>query len=341
MIDRFPTNLGAGSMRGPHLVLALVACACSQPSSPDFRCIECSTADECVGTAACKLGYCVEEGQDPRRCPARVGLDAGPPAASDAATSIPDAGLPLAADAATSIPDAGFAGRDAAAAGEDAALSGRDASSLPADAAAVAGADATPAYVQSNIFEPVTPQDGLDLAFAQDLKAGDALVASVCWSLSFDDVETVRDSLGNTFVRLVGPTANSTMSLSCAIYGASASVASGPDTVTVGLVTASGIQLAAMEVSGVSAQPFDAMCGNSGTGTSPTSNAASSSQPNELVFGGIYCDHRCDPGAGFTSGAFTEGNGIEYKIVSATGSYSADFTQYPSGGFVAQMVTLK
>ena len=111
---------------------ALAGLGCSGESST-FTCQPCDSIDECAGGLLCKLGYCVNTDQDPRRCPART-ADSGVVAQSDAGSPVPDATVqgPDASapglDGSTPIIDAGSPAPDARAQGPDASAPGLDGS---------------------------------------------------------------------------------------------------------------------------------------------------------------------------------------------------------------------
>src|SRR5215472_7742328 len=67
-------------------------------------------------------------------------------------------------------------------------------------------AAATITYVQGNYSTPQTPQTTVKVTFTAAQLAGDLNVVVVGWNDSTATVNTVTDTVGNTYTRAVGPT---------------------------------------------------------------------------------------------------------------------------------------
>lgn len=105
------------------------------------------------------------------------------------------------------------------------------------------------------------------------------------------------------------------------------------------------------EWSGVDATPFDVTASGNGTSTSPSSGStATTAQADELLIGAV--SHQgstisCVPGGSFTqlndvlTGASTAVCGAAYRIVSATGAYSSDWTLGSSQIWTCAIATFK
>src|SRR5262249_54557105 len=98
---------------------------------------------------------------------------------------------------------------------------------------------ATITYVQGNYSTPQTPQTTVKVTFTAAQLAGDLNVVVVGWNDSTATVNTVTDTVGNTYTRAVGPTIISS-ALSQSIYYAKNILPSGAgaNSVTVTFSTA-------------------------------------------------------------------------------------------------------
>ena len=82
------------------------------------------------------------------------------------------------------------------------------------------------------------------------------------------------------------------------------------------------------EYAGLATSPLDQVSSQTGTGTAVTSGAKTTKQANELIFGYASVDHCViSGGTGFSVRQTAGCNMSEDMIVSATGTYSATFTQ--------------
>jgi hypothetical protein len=171
--------------------------------------------------------------------------------------------------------------------------------------------------------------------------AADLNVVVVGWGDTTSSISSVTDSLGNIYIRAVGPTRNTALQQS--IYYAK-NIIGGSNTVTVTFNQAATYpDVRILEYTGASAtSPLDVTAAAAGTGKSATSGAAVITSPNELIFGaGTSATNFSAAGSGFTSRIINIfGDIAEDKQVNSTGSYSATGTN-KSSTWVMQMATFR
>ena len=195
-----------------------------------------------------------------------------------------------------------------------------------------------------------TPQSqviSVKVSYPQAQKAGDLNLVVVGWNDTSATVQSVTDSLGNSYALAAGPVKGTALTQS--IYYAK-NILGGSNSVTVTFSQAAVFpDVRILEYKGLSTTaPLDVTAGASGTSGSNTlvsSGSATTTSASELIFG-----------AGTTSGAFgkagtsfkaevitADGDIAEDEVVSATGSYSAtaSLAAYGSQKWVMQMVSLK
>ena len=202
-------------------------------------------------------------------------------------------------------------------------------------------------FVQVASATPSGTQSSVKVTFSQTQTAGDLNLVAVGWNDTSATVQSVTDSVGNTYVLAAGPLKGTALTQS--IYYAK-NILAGSTTVTVTFSKgAVSPDVRILEYKGLSTTaPLDVTAGASGTSGSNalvSSGSATTTSANELIFG-----------AGITSGAFSkagtsfkaevitaEGDIAEDEVVSATGSYSATASlgAYGSQKWIMQMVTLK
>ncbi len=89
---------------------------------------------------------------------------------------------------------------------------------------------------------------------------------------------------------------------------------------------------------------LDVVAGASGNSVTTNSGTATTTSPNELIFGAnTVATLTASPGSGFTSRIITSPDGdiAEDRVVSAIGTYSATASLNSAGPWVMQMVTFK
>jgi len=197
-------------------------------------------------------------------------------------------------------------------------------------------------FVQVAAATPPTPQTSVMVTYPQPQVQGDLNIVVVGWNDTVATVQSVTDSLGNSYTLALAPTAGTALTQS--IYYAPI-VLSGSNTVTVTFSQAATLpDVRVLEYSGLSATgPLDVTAGTSGSGTLASSGSATTNFASELIFGADTSSVATQgPGQGFTSRIVTsDGNLAEDEIVSVTGSYAATAPLTTSGPWVMQMVTFK
>ncbi len=189
------------------------------------------------------------------------------------------------------------------------------------------------AYAQSSSNVSFQAATGLAASFTSNTTAGNAIVVAA--STEGSAISSVTDTQGNTYVQALTSGSN-------AIWYAT-SIKGGADTVTAIFAASTGFSLIYIhEYSGLATVPVDQVSSQSGTGTAVTSGAKTTTQASELLFGYASVDHCVLSGTSGFSVRQTAGcNMSEDMIVSATGTYSATFTQNVSSGWTGLMVTFK
>ena len=181
--------------------------------------------------------------------------------------------------------------------------------------------------------------------------AGDFNVLIISWwnplpPATLANIQSVVDSKGNTYTLAVGPTVDpdTTLLEAQAIYYAKniGAATAGANVITVTFdkaVDFPGIRMA--EYSGVDKfTPFDVGIGTVGNSTTPTTSNIATTYANDLlVAGNVLEATNTAAGANYTSRAITtlDGNIIEDRIVTATGSYNATSAANGSGHWVMQV----
>jgi hypothetical protein len=185
--------------------------------------------------------------------------------------------------------------------------------------------------------------------FSQAQGAADLIVLVVGWVGGAVPITQVSDSVGNGYATAFGPTRISA-GISQSIYYAKgiAAAPAGTNTVTVTLGAAvNPLDLRALEYAGLDpVAPLDTAAGFGGRNTSADSTPVTTGTPRELVFGaGITLGSFTGAGAAFTlrkltSTTFNLGV-VEDRVVSSTGSYSADAPLASNASYVMQVATFR
>jgi len=191
-----------------------------------------------------------------------------------------------------------------------------------------------------------TPQSSvstLATTFPGAQTAGNLNVVVVGWNDATSNVTGVTDSQGNTYSLAIGPTRGTNLSQS--IYYAK-NIKSGANTVTVTFNQAAAfVDMRILEYAGLSTTaPLDVTAGAIGNSTAPSSGAATTTSPSELIFGAntVWTGNTV-AGPSFTIRIITtpDGDLAEDRVVTTTGSYNASSTLSSAGPWVMQMVTFK
>ncbi len=200
-------------------------------------------------------------------------------------------------------------------------------------------------YVQGNYATPQTPQTTVSVTFTAAQAAGDLNVVVVGWNDSTAVVNSVTDKSGNVYTRAVGPTVLSG-ALSQSIYYAKNIVAAASgNTVTVTLSPAAAWpDIRIVEYSGADpSNPVDVTAAGTGNSATSTAGPATTTNPTDLIFGAnMVGAFTKAAGSGFTQRINTspDGDFVEDRMVTATGSYSAT-ASLGTGAWVMQMVAFR
>jgi hypothetical protein len=232
-----------------------------------------------------------------------------------------------------------------AAAGTYSLTATSQADATKSDSATVMVTAASPslAFVQAAAATPQSPVSTVTVIYAAKQTAGNLNVVVVGWNDSTSAVNSVSDSLGNTYLLAVGPTAGTALSQS--IYYAK-SIESGNNSVTVTFNRAAvNPDVRILEYAGLDpVSPLDVTASAVGNSNNASSGSATTTLSNELIFGAdMVFTSTPAAGSGFTSRVITSPDGdiAEDKVVSTTGINSATSTLSSAGPWVMQMVTFK
>jgi hypothetical protein len=252
------------------------------------------------------------------------------------ATAGGDAGLDASAsDAEAAVPDSGGTGGDA-----------------PFGDGPLDGADEPPpvapiAFVQIAASSPSGFVASVTAKFALAQIAGDLNVVAIGWNDATSSVSQVTDSSGNTYALAIAPTVVGS-DISQTIYYAKniSAAAAGANSVTVTFVEPANVpDLRILEYSGLDpANPLDATASGSGNSAGPaTTPAASTKTARELLFAaGMTTDLYSAAGSGFTMRLVSnDGDMVEDRTVSATGSYSGSASLGASCEWIVQLATFR
>ena len=212
--------------------------------------------------------------------------------------------------------------------------------------------DATPlaasiSFVQGNYATPQTPQTTVNVKFLATQEPGDLNVIVVGWNDSTAVVNTVTDTSGNTYTLALGPTVLNG-SLSQSIYYAKNILANaaGSNIITITFsVAAAYPDIRILEYSGVdSKNPVDVTAAKSGNSKTSRSGSVTTTNAKDLLFAAnIVGTFTGNAGTGFTNRMITSPDGdlVEDRLVTATGSYNATAPLNESGPWIMQMVALR
>ena len=200
------------------------------------------------------------------------------------------------------------------------------------------------AHVQTNTLYQTTTATTIAQTFASASTSGNLIVVHLDWDKQIIHINTVTDTKGNTYHRIIGPTnwngANYGAELWYA-YNITGGGAAIKVTATLTGAPTSFSQIYISEYSGIlsTANPLDQSSVAIGNATAVSSGAKTTTQTNELIYGAsIGASGVLSVGAGFTANSTANSNIIEDKHVLTTGSYSTTFTS-ASGNWIAQMAT--
>ncbi len=201
-------------------------------------------------------------------------------------------------------------------------------------------------YVQGNYGTPQSAQASLAVKYTAAQQQGDLNVVVVGWNDSTATVKSVTDSAGNSYALAVGPNVLSGVASQAIYYAPNiASAAAGANSVTVAFSGAAAYpDIRIAEYRGLAvAAPVDVVAGASGSSATASSGPVTTTNANDLIVGADLTVQYTVVGSGFTSRILTvpDGDILEDRTVTATGSYAATASISPAGQWVMQLVAFK
>jgi hypothetical protein len=184
----------------------------------------------------------------------------------------------------------------------------------------------------------------IDAGLYQPIVAGDLIVVIIGWWDTTSSVVSVTDTLGNNYIRAVGPTVsagNASQSIYYAIANSSAPMASVTVTFDNALVPAADLRMA--HYSGVDpVNPLVGAVGGTGNGTAMDSGSVSVPAGSLLVSGNYIEQYLVSIGPGFIQRDISElSHFIADKTVPSAGSYNATATQDNCCFWILQMAAFR
>jgi hypothetical protein len=205
----------------------------------------------------------------------------------------------------------------------------------------------TISFVQVNSATPQSAQATVSVPYTAPQFAGDLNIVVVGWNDVSHTVSAVTDTVGNHYTAAVGPTQYSAGGLSQTIYYAKniSAAGAGANAVNVTFNAAAAYpDIRILEYSGASlTSPVDITSSATGNSATSATTAVTTSNANDLLFAAnMVSTGTPGSGSGFTSRLITSPDGdiVEDRLVTATGSYSATAPVSPAGAWVIQMVAL-
>jgi chitodextrinase len=203
------------------------------------------------------------------------------------------------------------------------------------------------AYIQGSFAVPQTPQSTVTVVYAGAQTAGNLNVVVVGWRDSTAQVQSVTDAAGNAYALAVGPTVRAGFGSQAIYYAKNIQAAlPGANTVSVRFdAPAQFPDIRIAEYAGLDkTNPVDVTAANQGTSKTSSSGAVSTTAANELLIGANAVSTRTTgPGSSYTARIITSPNGniLEDRIVTATGSYGATAPLSPRGSWIMQLVAFR
>ncbi len=210
----------------------------------------------------------------------------------------------------------------------------------------VQSASAAITFVQAN-YAASTQAIAITVPFEQAQSAGDLNVVVVGWNGTSNSVASVTDASGNVYTKAVGPT-QITSELTQVVYYAKSIVASAAfaNAVTVTFAANASVpDVRVLEYSGAStSNPVDVVAAGTGYSKASATSSVTTTNASDLIFGANTTrTTTTGPGSGFTRRMITlpQGDIIEDRTVTATGSYSASAPLSAANDWVIQMVAFR
>jgi len=208
-------------------------------------------------------------------------------------------------------------------------------------------AASTIAFVQGNYATPQSPTVLVSVPFTAAQTAGNTNVVAVGWNDTTSKVVSVADTAGSAYRLAVGPTTRSG-ALTQSIYYATGIVASaaGGNAVRVTFnAPAQFPDIRALEYNGIDpVTPVDVTAAATGATATSSTPAVATLNANDLLFAAnIVSTLTRAAGTGFTKRMITQPDGdlVEDRTVSVTGSYGSTAPLSGAGAWVQQMVAFR
>ena len=215
-------------------------------------------------------------------------------------------------------------------------------------AAALSASAATPTFVQANCAVPQSAQSKVTLPYSAAQVGGDLNVIVVGWNDATAQIRSLTDSKGNLYQLAAAPTVlTGSAPFSQAIYYAKniSSALAGANSVTVTFnVAAAAPDIRILEYNGLDPlNPLDVSAAATGNSASSNSGTVLTTNANDLLVGAnMVWTGTTGPGSGFVQRMITSPDGdiVEDRVVTATGSYSAS-APLQSAPWLMQMVAFR
>src|SRR6266851_2988052 len=206
----------------------------------------------------------------------------------------------------------------------------------------------TPTFMQGNYATPQSAASSVTVTYTAAQWSGDLNVVVVGWNDANAGVTSVVDTKRNVYAVAAGPAVVSG-GLSQTIYYASniANANASENKVTVTFTAAAQYpDIRILEYRGIAAtSPVDVAVAGTGTSNSSSDGPVLTTNGIDLLIGAnIVQALTTGPGAGFTTRMLTSPDGdiVEDRVVTATGSYSATAPLNTAGGWwIMQLVAFK
>jgi hypothetical protein len=204
-----------------------------------------------------------------------------------------------------------------------------------------------PTYVQGNYAAPQISQTTVTVPYTATQAATDLNVVVVGWNDSTAQIRSVTDTAGNIYQLAVGPTVvNGSLSQSIFYAKNIVAAAAGANAVTVTFSPAAAYpDIRILEYSGIdSVNPVDVFIGTGGNSQTSSSGAVTTTNATDLLVGAnCVVTSTTGAGSGFALRLVTKPDGdiVEDRVVTATGSYSATAPLAGSAPWVMQMVAFR
>src|SRR5262249_17667598 len=202
-------------------------------------------------------------------------------------------------------------------------------------------------FVQGNYAVPATPQTSVTVLYTSAQTSGNLNVVVVGWADTTATVTAVTDTKGNAYQLALGPTKQGSVA-SQSIYYAKNIIGAGTAGNSVKVtfsVAAAYPDIRIAEYSGIDkTNPLDVAVGGSGNSATSNSGSINTTNANDLLIGAndVSTSTR-GPGTSYTQSLLTvpDGDILQDRVVTVTGSYNATATLNASGGWVMQMVAFR